>query len=98
MFKFVVKAFPESVEMVTVGPIHQGLTILHKMCLSGNTFTDIDCKAKMHYLYNLCPALVHLRCSKGETPLHSNCAPKENFSLEIVKALCNIDESHTGQR
>jgi ankyrin repeat protein len=46
--------------------------------------------AMVYYLCTTCPALIHTKCNKGETPLHLALI-SNNF--EAVNILCNIDVS-----
>jgi hypothetical protein len=48
-------------------------------------------KAKVQYLCDQCPALIHLKDTTGRTALHDVLVLAERFNFECVKILCNAD-------
>jgi hypothetical protein len=66
-------------------------TLLH-LALQ-NEFNTADTKAIVEYLCKLCPAFVHIKCSQGLTPLHLAFMIQGKLNMEVVKILCNTDES-----
>jgi ankyrin repeat protein len=92
MIKFLLKVYPESLTMVISGQGNRdGSTLLH-LALR-NKFNIANAKAIVEYLCKLCPALVHMECSQGDTPLHLAFMIQRELNMEVVKILCNTDES-----
>jgi ankyrin repeat protein len=65
VIKFLLKLYPELLTMVT----SDQQNLLHIAC--GDHSNIADAKAIVEYLCKLCPALIHMKCSQGETPLHN---------------------------
>jgi ankyrin repeat protein len=62
-----------------------GGTLLHQAC--ENNYNIADAKAFVEYLCKLCPALVR------NTPLHLAFRILGKLNVEVLKILCDIDES-----
>jgi hypothetical protein len=93
VLKFLIKAYPESLSMVIVGEGFKeaGYNLLHLAQISVPYAADV--KAIMEYLCNLCPALIHMKCNQGLTPLHQALTFGTDLNMEAIKVLCDIDES-----
>jgi ankyrin repeat protein len=87
VIKFLINTYPESLTMVTT----DGDTLVHLAVENESDVTDVN--AIVVYLYNRCPALMHMKNSQGYTPLHCALQLTGKLRIEIVKILCNIDES-----
>jgi ankyrin repeat protein len=87
VIQFLLKVNPESLTMVT----SEGDTLLLIAVENESNVTDV--KAIVDYLYNRCPALMHMKNSQGYTPVHWALQLTGKLRIEIVKILCNIDES-----
>jgi ankyrin repeat protein len=87
VMKFLLKIYPESLTMVTSDQDN----LLHLVCENNSNIADA--KAIVEFLCKLCPALVHMKCSRGQTPLHNALMISGELTTESVKILCNIDES-----
>jgi ankyrin repeat protein len=80
VLKFLLKAYPESLTMVSEG--EDGKTLLHLA-----QYNETHGASIVEYLCNLCPALIHVKCAEGQTPLH--CALLND--MQSVQILCNAD-------
>jgi ankyrin repeat protein len=93
MIKFLLKVYPESLTMVSTDQ-HMNSerdTLLHLALQNSSDVADF--KAIMEYLCNLCLALIHMKFSHGDTPMHYALRLDGEFRIEIVKILCSTDES-----
>jgi hypothetical protein len=92
MIKFLLKAYPESLTMVTgQGRSIAGCNLLH---LAMQNISDgTDGIAIVEYLCNIYPALIHMKCSLGDTPLQNAHLREGELIAEAVNILCNTDES-----
>jgi ankyrin repeat protein len=54
-------------------------------------------EAKLQYLCSQCPVLINLKDDEGMTPLHY-ALTVENFSIELVKTLCDADRTVVRER
>jgi ankyrin repeat protein len=90
VIKFLLNAYPESLTMVVgQGNSNAGYTLLH---LAMENMSDVtDGNAMVEYLCNLCPALIHMKNSKGSTPLHRALFLEGELNTEAVTVLCNTD-------
>jgi hypothetical protein len=93
VFKFLVKVYPESVSMVIAphGDQGEGTSLLHFIQDSESSIADI--KAIVEFLCALCPTLIHMKCEKGQTPLHRALLVEGKLKMDSVKLLCNIDNT-----
>jgi ankyrin repeat protein len=93
VIKFLINTYPESVTMVTTGQDmdSEGDTLLHLAVRNVSDVTEVI--AIVEYLCNLCPALIHIKNSEGDTPLHLALWVQGELNIEVVKVLCNTDES-----
>jgi hypothetical protein len=83
--KFLHRAYPESISMLS----NCGRSLLR---LAVCDFTsDIDVIAKVQYICDQCPALIHLKDDEGSTALHFLLTSRMRFNFECVKILCDID-------
>jgi ankyrin repeat protein len=87
VIKFLLKMYSESLTMVTSDQIN----LLHLAC--GNDSDIADAKAIVEYLCKLCPAFVHMKSRQGNTPLHLALGNFGELNIEVVKILCDSDES-----
>jgi hypothetical protein len=86
MLIFLHQAYPESLSIL-VPDIKCNL-------LHFATQEEVDKIAKLEYLRDQCPQLIHMKDHEGDTPLHDflrSCYNK--VDLETVKVLCDGDES-----
>jgi ankyrin repeat protein len=87
VLKYLIKAYPESISMLK----GDGENLLHAVV--NDRFSDVpDVKAKIQYLCEQCPALMHMKDNNGRTPLHDLLAD-ERYNYECAKILCDIDET-----
>jgi ankyrin repeat protein len=84
--KFLHKAWPESISMVD----GNGRSLLHAAVIDENSDTPVLI-AKMQYICDQCPALIHLEDSVGDTALHDAFMYGVKSTFHLVKTLCNID-------
>jgi hypothetical protein len=85
--KFLHKAWPESISMLT----GRDNSLLH-LALTDGTSEIVDVIAKVRYICDhQCPALLHQKNSHGYTPLHTILKNGGRFDIECVKILCNLD-------
>jgi hypothetical protein len=90
VLKFLLNAYPESLTMVAdQGSSATGFTLLHLAMENKSDATDV--KAMVEYLCNSCPALIHMKCSQGYTPLHDVLRLRGKLNIEAVRLLCNTD-------
>jgi hypothetical protein len=83
--KFLHKAWPESISILD----DDNSCLLHSALI--NDISDIaDVIAKVKYLCDQCPALIHLKDNYGFTALHYACT-SDISSFERVRTLCDID-------
>jgi hypothetical protein len=77
---------------------NEGCNLLHKACENDSNIADT--KAIVEYLCKLCPTLVHMKSNEGDTPLHLALGIEgvNEFNIEAVKILCNIDEAVVRER
>jgi hypothetical protein len=80
------KAYPESISMLGVG----GKSLLH-LAAHDQTNDLAEVTAKVQYLCDQCPALIHLKDVNGDTTLHMLLQYGVKFDLECIKILCNVD-------
>jgi ankyrin repeat protein len=86
VLKFLHKVYPESMSILD----GDERSILHL------AFTDINSDdafnyAKVQYICDQCPALIHLKDKDGETALHSAIINDTGFDFKCMKTLCDID-------
>jgi hypothetical protein len=87
VMKFLHKAWPESISMLGT---FEGRSLLHRAVTDGTS--DIaDVIAKVQYICDQCPALIHRKDSNGYTPLHDILSIDGRFNFECVKILCTVD-------
>jgi ankyrin repeat protein len=92
VLKFLLNAYPESLTMVLgQGNLAAGCNLLHLAMRNSSNVPDV--KAIMEYLCNLCPALIHMKSSQGETPLNRALLLVRVLNLGAVRVLCNTDAS-----
>jgi hypothetical protein len=93
VLKFLVKAYPESLSMVIEheNEAEEGRNLLHLAQISLPHVADS--KTIVEYLCNLCPALIHMKCAQGLTPLHHALMLSKKLRMESIEVLCNTDES-----
>jgi ankyrin repeat protein len=92
MIKFLLKVHPESFSMVKSGQGNRvGSNLLHHACQNKSNIADA--KAIVEYLCKLYPALVNMKSISGNTPLHQALGIQGELNMEVVKVLCNTDES-----
>jgi hypothetical protein len=84
--KFLLKAYPESISMLGMG----AKSLLH-LAVSDDINDIAEVKAKVQYLCDQCPALIHLKDIDGDTALHAMLKNVERFNLGCVKILCIVD-------
>jgi hypothetical protein len=83
--KFLHKAWPESMSMLD----GEKNSLLHGAII--DEISDIaDVIAKVKYLCDQCPALIHLKDKEGDTALLYTCT-SDIFNFECMRTLCNID-------
>jgi ankyrin repeat protein len=83
--KFLHKAYPESISMLSYGS-----SLLHSAACDTISNTP-DVIAKVQYLCDKCPALIHLKDDLGETALHNLLTSRRSLRFECVRILCGID-------
>jgi ankyrin repeat protein len=93
IIKFLLKVYPESLTMVTTVTTGQdmdsaGSTLLH-LALDNKSFTNVN--AIVEYLCNLCPALIHMKCDQGYTPLYYALSSDEELNINAMKIFCNTE-------
>jgi hypothetical protein len=86
VLKFLHKVWPESILRLD----DEGSNLLH-LAVMDDASDIADVTAKVQYIYDQCPALIHLRNIRGKTPLYSILTNDDRFNLECVKILCNLD-------
>jgi ankyrin repeat protein len=92
VIKFLLKVHPESLTMVTSGQgTVVGRTLLH--LASQNESNIANAKAIVEHLCKLCPVVVHMKYNEDLTPLHLSLCSQGKLNMEVVKILCNTDES-----
>jgi hypothetical protein len=84
--KFLHKAWPESISMLN----GSDCSLLHR-ALIDDTSVIADVIAKVRYICDQCPALLHLKGSSGFTPLHTILTNSRRFDFKCVKILCKVD-------
>jgi hypothetical protein len=84
--KFLLKAYPESISMLGMG----AKSLLH-LAVSDDTNDIAEVKAKVQYLCDQCPALIHLKDTKGSTALHIIFTKEGTVNFETVEILCKVD-------
>jgi ankyrin repeat protein len=84
--KFLHRAHPGSILMLD----NCERNLLH-LAACDNISDIADMIGKVQYLYDQCPALIHLKDDQGNTALHDLLASGERFVLECVRILCDID-------
>jgi hypothetical protein len=90
VIKFLLNAYPESLTMVVgQGNSNAGSTLLHLAMENESDVTDGN--AMVEYLCNLCPALIHMKCSQGCTPLHDALLLLGELNIGAVRVLCVTD-------
>jgi ankyrin repeat protein len=91
VLKYLIKAYPESISMLE----DDGGNLLHEVVR--DRFSDVsDVKAKIQFLCEQCPALMHMKDENGFTPLHDLLADEDadaDAAYECAKLLCDIDET-----
>jgi hypothetical protein len=89
------KAYPESISIVT----HlKGFNLLHLTlednCSLPSTINPANKSARLTYLYDQCPQLVHAKNNYGFTPLHRVLwLNSQKLDMKAVKFLCDADET-----
>lgn len=82
------KAWPESISSLD----DEGRSLLHGAII--DNICDIsDVIAKVQYLCDQCPALIHLKDFDGNTALHDALGNRGRFCFQRVKTLCDIDST-----
>jgi hypothetical protein len=84
--KFLLEAYPESISMLG----YKARSLLH-LAATDQTNDIAVMKAKVQYLCDQCPALIHLNDIDGDTVLHTILKTSDRFNFECVKILCNVD-------
>jgi hypothetical protein len=84
--KFLHKAYPESISMLADGE----RSFLH-LSACNVTSNIADMLAKVQYLCDHCPALIHLKDSGGNTALHDLLTSRVKLNFQSVKILCDMD-------
>jgi ankyrin repeat protein len=84
--KFLHKAWPESISMLA----GNDNSLLH-LAVMNDTSDIADVIAKVRYICDQCPALLHLKNSDGNTPLFYILKNVGRFNFECVKILCRVD-------
>jgi hypothetical protein len=84
--KFLHKAWPGSISMVD----DDGRSVLHAAVIDENSDTPVII-AKMQYICDQCPALIHLKDSVGDTTLHDIFMYGVKSNFQLMKTLCDID-------
>jgi ankyrin repeat protein len=84
--KFLHKAYPESISMLG----DDECSLLHSVAFE-NTSDIADMIAKVQYLCDQCPALIHLKDNIGYTALHNLLRSRETFNFDCVRILCDMD-------
>jgi hypothetical protein len=85
MLAFLHEAYPESLSVLVP---NDESNLLHFA-----TKANVDKVAKMQYLCDQCPQLIHMKNNEGYTPLHDFLRRKTAKALETVNVLCNADET-----
>jgi hypothetical protein len=81
--KFLHKAYPESISMLGT----EGRSLLHEA--ASDMIGDVaDVTAKVKYICDQCPALIHLN---GDTPLLDMLTNEGRFNFKCVEILCIVD-------
>jgi hypothetical protein len=84
--KFLHKTYPESISMMGVGEN----SLLHRATL--DVTSDIaDVIAKVQYICDQCPALIHLKDDQGDSALNNLLMTTASLGFECVRILCDID-------
>jgi ankyrin repeat protein len=86
LVKFLLKAYPESISMLGM----EVRSLLH-LAVSDEISDIAEVKAKVQYLCDQCPALIHLKDIDGDTALHDMLKNVGRFNLECVIILCIVD-------
>jgi hypothetical protein len=84
--KFLHKAWPESISML----YSNDRSLLHG-AVNDSTSDIADVIAKVQYICDQCPALLHQKHFRGNIPLHAILANQRFFNFESVKILCDVD-------
>jgi hypothetical protein len=95
--KFLHKAYPESISMLS----KYGFSLLHSAASyqysTSDDASDIaDVIAKVQYICDQCPALIHLKDYQGETALHhvlTSLTSRERLNFKCVRILCDMDRT-----
>jgi hypothetical protein len=84
------KAYPESLSMVATD--HE-YNMLH-LVLDDTVNSSDNRLAKLQYICDQCPQLIHMKGSEGSTALHRAFFQyRDKLDLEAVKILCKADET-----
>jgi ankyrin repeat protein len=86
VLKFLHKLYPESMSILDVDE----RTLLH-LAFTDMKSGDAVIYAKVRYVCDQCPALIHLKDKDGETALHSAIINDTRFNVKCMKTLCDID-------
>jgi hypothetical protein len=88
VIKFLLDVHPETLTTVTSDQGNGGGgNLLHQAC--ENNYYIADARFIVEYLCKLCPTLVRMKCSEGNTPLHLAYRILGELNVEVVKILCD---------
>jgi hypothetical protein len=88
MLIFLHEAYPESISILVPNDEYNLLHFAIDDTISDNK------GAKLQYLCDQCPQLIHMKDNEGDNPLHRACFEyHDKLDLEAVKILCNADET-----
>lgn len=91
---FLHKAYPDSIFMLAT---NCESNLLH-LALDDTVFSSKAKIAKLQYLCDQCPQLIHMKNSEGKTALHHTLQCHDELDLEAVKTLCKADETAVRDR
>jgi ankyrin repeat protein len=83
--KFLHKAYPESISMMG----NYGSSLLH-LAVFDNSSDPADVIAKVQYLCEQCPALIHLKDNRGGSAFHKLLMESAS-NFDCVRILCDMD-------
>jgi ankyrin repeat protein len=95
--KFLYKAYPESISMLSDDEsslLHLAICDLTSLLYFSDDTSDIaDVIAKVQYICDQCPALIHLKDNRGATALNSLLMSASSLSFKCVRILCDMDST-----
>jgi ankyrin repeat protein len=84
--KFLHKTYPESISILG---FYEKSLLYEATC--DNTSDIADVIAKVQYLCDQCPALIHLKDKQGNTAFHNLLMKIARFNFKCVRILCDMD-------